>query len=257
MKTVVYKPHIVTYLDILGFQEIIKSKSAGYVSRLIRIVQDATRPSDWAAKGQDIRYQNFSDLCVVATPIKGRTQRFQSQGIFFLELIGLVHAQVKLLSEDVFLRGAVTIGPLVKSYNVLYGPGLVTAYHLEQKAEYPRIVVDPNALEMVRKDSIFWVHDQADDLEAIEKLLYTDESGVTYIDYLRAIERECDDPINEYTRFLNLHKRLIRSNLAKFSDDPRIYAKYQWLSQYHDEVVSERMSSEDRAKYLISDSSVE
>ncbi len=254
MKTVQYQLHIVMYLDILGFQEIITTRSAGFISRLIRIVQEATRPPKWFKEAQDTRYENFSDLCVIATPIKGDSQLSQSQGLFFLELLGLVHAQVALLSEEIFVRGAVTIGPLVRSYSVLYGPGLVAAYQLEQTAVYPRIVVDHKALEVIRKDPRLWVHDRESELESIGNLTRRDTEGVTYIDYLRASETEFDAPEHEYPAFLKLHKRLIQSNLAKYSDDAKISAKYAWLAGYHDTIVRERLLPEDWPRYLISKS---
>lgn len=250
MKTVQYEPHIITYLDILGFQEIVATKSAGFISRLIRIVQEATRPPEWATKEEGIRYQNFSDLCVIATPIRGHSEPHHSEGLLFLELIGLVHAQAQLLDEGVIVRGGVTIGPLVMSYNVLYGQGLVNAYHLEQAAVYPRIVVDPDALETVRKDPIFWVHDQESEMEGIQNLLRT-EQGVSYVDYLRVIELEVDDSDPDYFDFLKKHKDLIQSNLIKHSGNARIREKYEWLSQYHNKVVNDRFNAEHRGDFLI------
>jgi hypothetical protein len=250
MKTVLYEPHIITYLDILGFQEIIATKSAGFVSRLIRIVQTATRPHGWTTKGEGIRYQNFSDLCVTATPIRGHAQPYQSTGLFFLELLGLVHAQVDLVAQDVLVRGGITIGPLVMSYNVLYGPGLVKAYHLEQSAVYPRIVVDPDALALVRKDPIFWVNGRQSEIKGLRSLLRT-ENGVSYVDYLRASESEFDYPETDYFDFLKRHKQLIESNLQKHSGNARIRKKYEWLAHYHNTVVNKRIKRQHRGAFLI------
>ena len=251
MRTVQYEPHVITYLDILGFKDIVATKSAGFVSRLIRIVQQRTRPSGWTVKVQGIRYQNFSDLCVIATPIRGHQQRYDSQGLFFLELLGLVHAQTALLEEEVFVRGGITIGPLVMSYNVLYGPGLVKAYQLEQTAVYPRIVVDPDALKTVGNDSIFWVDDREKEMEGIQGLLRT-EQGISYVDYLRACDSEFDAPEYEYPAFLAKHRHLIQANLGLHTDNARIREKYEWLARYHNTVVSEQLSSEVQARYLIS-----
>ena len=250
MKTVSYEPHIITYLDILGFQEIIATKSAGFVSRLIRIVQTATRSDGWTTKGEGIRYQNFSDLCVTATPIRGRTQPHQSRGLFFLELLGMVHAQVDLIAQEVFVRGGITIGPLVMSYNVLYGPGLVKAYHLEQGAMYPRVVVDPDALELVKNDPIFWVNDQKSEIKGLQSLLRT-EDGVSYVDYLRASESEFNHPEADYFDFLKRHKELIESNLRKYSDNARIRKKYEWLAHSHNTVVNERVKPEFRGEFML------
>jgi hypothetical protein len=213
-------------------------------------VQENTRPPDWIAKDKDIHYQNFSDLCITATPVKGDAVPFHSQGIFFLELLGLIHAQVGLLGQGVFVRGGITIGPLVKSYNVLYGPGLVKAYELEQTAQYPRIIVDPAALNMIRNDPIYWVHDRKTEMNAIHSLLKVEE-GISFLDYVRAIASELDEPEHEYPEFLMNHKRLIELNLALHANSQRVRQKYEWLARYHNNVINERLKPEARWKYSV------
>lgn len=181
-------------------------------------MQEATRPAEQATREYEIQYQNFSDLCVIATPIKTGVRSPKSKGLLFDELLGLVHAQVELLNEGIFVRGAVTIGPLVRSYRVLYGPGLIAAYRSEQAvARNPRIIVTPETFEQLKKEPALWAHDLESEIESIDKLTSTDMYGVKFIDYLQAIEEEFDTPESDYPEFLKQHKELIEQNLVKYS----------------------------------------
>ncbi len=253
MKTVQYQPHVITYLDILGFQELIDTRSAGFISKVIAIVQGATRPAEWVTKEYETQYQNFSDLCVVATPIKADEKPPKSKGLLFDELLGLVHAQVELLNEGIFIRGAVTIGPLVRSYRVLYGPGLIAAYKSEQAvARYPRIVVTPETFQQLKNEPALWTHDDLEsELESIDKLISTDTYGVKFVDYLQAIEEEFDTPESEYPAFLKQHKELIEQNLVKYCASKSIRAKYAWLRQYHNSTVRRRLGPQEGRRFLV------
>lgn len=253
MKTVEYQPHLITYLDILGFQELIDTRSAGFISKVIRIVQDATRPAERITKEYEVQYQNFSDLCVIATPIKTGGKSPKSKGLLFDELLGLVHAQVELLNEGIFVRGAVTIGPLVRSYRVLYGPGLIAAYKSEQAvARNPRIIVTPETFQEFKKEPALWAHDDLEsELESIDKLTSTDTYGVKFVDYLQAIEEEFDSPESEYPAFLNQHKQLIEHNLVKYCENKSVRAKYAWLRQYHNLTVRRRFGPRESRRFLV------
>ena|ERR1039458_9816092 len=68
-KTVLYEEALVTYLNILGFRELVQTESAGRISRTIRLVRDALKPSHDRAKLYEMTYQSFSDLTVVSIPV--------------------------------------------------------------------------------------------------------------------------------------------------------------------------------------------
>jgi hypothetical protein len=253
-KIVAYQPHVISYVDILGFQEIVQTRSAGYISKLIRILQSSTRPNSRVEKDWGTRYQNFSDLCVIATPIRSPTSKaVQSQ--LELELRGLASAQLRLLHEGVFLRGAVTVGLLVKSYNVLYGPGLIAAYRAEQSlALYPRIVVTDDAFNALRSELETPSIDRSQaggKSESVRDCLRVDEANVAFIDYLRLAECERFVLKVGYPHLLQTHKSIIEANLFKFRGIPRVREKYEWLWQYHDDTARRRFEPIEAARFFI------
>jgi hypothetical protein len=148
--------------------------------------------------------KNFSDLTLMSTPLRRRTR--PSLGAIFFQLLGLVHAQVDLIhQEGIVIRGAVTVGDVVKSYRQLFGPGIIDAYRIESKiANYPRIVVERRVLDEINANERLWVHDREDELKAVGGLLRQDEKdGCLYIDYLRVIRDQCEG--TEFDEFVHKH----------------------------------------------------
>ena len=94
-----YEPHLMTYIDILGFRELVAKKSPNFISRAIRRVQEITEPDPRIRKANKEHYVNFSDLIVHTVPILSPSNQKSPDGLVFLEIIHLVHAQVALLGE--------------------------------------------------------------------------------------------------------------------------------------------------------------
>lgn len=67
-----YERSILTFIDILGFSELIANKSAGDISRSIRVVREAVQPRRFKSAFKEIPeadFRNFSDLCIIGTPM--------------------------------------------------------------------------------------------------------------------------------------------------------------------------------------------
>jgi hypothetical protein len=229
-KKVEYSRSILSYVDILGFRDLIETKTAGEISRLLRILAESVRPNR-TFEPTEIKFTNFSDTVI-------RTMTCAEPGMAYLiyELKSLVYAQMALIPEGVTVRGAVTIGNVVQSWGVLYGPALIRAYELESAhGSPPRIVIDGEALNTI--NPAFDSRKFADDLAGLVK-----EDGETlFLDYLSACEHEMNVPEQEYPAFLELHRNFIRTNLKRFQDDTKKLPKYEWLKNYHDATIEEHL----------------
>jgi hypothetical protein len=238
MRVVSYSLHLVTYLDILGFRELIKHKSADAISKMIRLVREAAAPDSEDKKELKQEFEHFSDLVIITTPVYSPENIAFPIGLVFAELLKLAIAQVRLIDESILVRGALTIGNLVRSYNVVYGPGLIRAYELEHDhAFFPRIVVDKLLLRELRTNPALRHHDYKTEIKEIKSLIRRDDDGLFFVDYLRAIESELRD-YDSYFEFLSTHRELVKNGLRKFSDKKRIRRKYLWLRKYHNSTVS-------------------
>ena len=138
-RVVKYQPSIVTYLDILGFKSLVGQKTAGEISRILRIMKETVAPDPELAGVLASQVQYFSDLAVRVIPVEVGSKGY---GDVFGELLSLVHIQYALLTEGILVRGGMTFGDIIKSWGLLYGPGLITAYQLEVEAMSISAVAD-------------------------------------------------------------------------------------------------------------------
>jgi hypothetical protein len=216
-KTVQYKRSIVSYIDILGFRDLIESKPAGEISKILLILAESVEP-DPLFKSARVRFTKFSDTVIRSTPFSLRKPQK-----FIFELRHILHSHIALIPQGIIVRGAVTIGDVVQSWKVVYGKGLVWAYELESKKDSPpRIVIDSDVVAKLRLN---FENEENGELNRLLRTVRTDDS-VTYLDYLRACEIELNVPEQEYPLFLRLHRDLIRSCLRMYADRLSVLQKY-------------------------------
>ena len=228
-RRVEYTRSIVTYLDILGFRELIETKTAGEISRILRILTESVKP-DGISSSQGLRFTEFSDTVIRSVPL---VRRYPHNFIF--ELRSILYAQIALIPQSVLVRGAVTIGDSVQSWRRVYGRAIVRAYDLEQvPGGQARIVVDEEALTSILPAI------EKEGLDSELRSLVRKEGSRTFLDYLRACEGELNVPEQEYPIFLELHRDLIRNGLSRYAGRPPVLAKYEWLKEYHERTLQER-----------------
>jgi hypothetical protein len=250
-RKVEYTQSIISYLDVLGFRDLIDNKSAGHISRIVRILKEKAKPDQEISKGNGVKFFNFSDTVIRITPIKSQVNQKDKAGNLFWEILDLVHIQYHLICQEIILRGAVSAGDIVKSWGVMYGPGLVNAYELEQRASFPRIIVDPKVFQLLRETSSLWLHDFEEERKAIMNLLKKDTDGHWFVDYLRSIETEMDYPEEDYPKFIRKHADLIADGLVRQRLNSRVVKKFKWLKQYHNSTVIERFDKVSRKGLLV------
>jgi hypothetical protein len=69
------------------------------------------------------------------------------------------------------------------------------------------------------------------------RLLKKDTDGVWFIDYLRVMAAQVEDPV-AYLRFLKAHRQLILDRLSEFKQLNSVLTKYGWLVTYHNTWVN-------------------
>ncbi len=232
-KRVQYTRSIISYLDILGFRDLIESRSAGEISQILTILAESVEPSSMF-KNEKIQFTKFSDTVIRSMPESKHYPRN-----FLFELRSILYSQIALIPRGITVRGAVTIGEIVQSWKVVYGRGVIRAYELESmKDSPPRIVIDNDALSSVRP-----AIEREDLTEELDGLIRT-EGSMTYLDYLRACEGELNVPEQEYSMFLRHHRDLIRSGLQEQAARPGVLRKYEWLKDYHQRTLEDRFGQE-------------
>lgn len=243
MSKINYQKSIVTFIDILGFGDFVNRTKCKSVNRVLNAVEKATSPikiDDLADKNVHAEVLCFSDSIVRVRKIDPDPKKQYPSGLFFQELINLVHAQGELIDLDIIIRGGVSIGGIYISESRVFGPGLIKAYELESKyAKYPRIIVDPELIYEYKTSPLLkakW-HSLKEDMEFTTRLLRQGDDGMWFVDYARAIESELDEP-EMYPIFLKRHKEVILSGAKLHEKLNDVLSKFIWMACYHNLIVS-------------------
>lgn len=242
-KKSMYQKAIVTFLDILGFSNLVSQSKPEKVKLVLDAVLSSTSPisiNDDVEEDDQAEVISFSDSIVRVRKYETKKNLEHQQGLLFQELISLVHAQGELIKHSIIIRGSVSFGDIYISSGQVYGPGLISAYELESKyALYPRIIIDPQLIEEYKTNKLLkakW-HSYEDEIEFVGNLVKQGDDGMWFIDYAKALERELDEP-EMYPIFLRKHREVIIEGAKKHKKLNSILSKYIWMANYHNKLVS-------------------
>ena len=237
-----YRPAIVTFIDVLGFRELVRKSSAEEIRKIVQLTQRkaSSDPDELTAleRKEDVNWTRtvaFSDSIIRVRPYDAE----YSEGPLFYEVIDLVHAQADLANQGIFIRGGMTVGDVYFENQSVYGPAFVRAYDLEsQYANVPRIVIGPEVFREFRKNPKLRKegHDLADEVHYLRKLLRRGEDGFWFVDYLTAIAGEMDNPDVDYPKFLERCRKFIIDAANATPTESKALQKYLWLAEYHNSV---------------------
>lgn len=216
-----FKECFVAFIDILGFKNIVKDQAT--ITRIDGII------TGWLGTHANIEGQNaivpaghlkvtsFSDSIILSIPIG--TNGYYSYKMLRYLLSIIERIQFSLAKEGVWFRGGISWGHLHHEKNV-YGEGLDKAHQIEQSAEFPRVVLDPELLV-----NFFLEKGVAKDKEDFIKNMNVTYNEPTYSGkFIFENDKVKDD---ERDKIIDN----IRKNLYS-SKDKSIYSKYRWVVEY-------------------------
>lgn len=232
-----YARSLITFLDILGFGELVRVCTAEEVKDKLAALSELATPDRKYGSQFLPQTIQFSDSVVRVQPIDtGENAKYQI-GILFQEILDLAHAQAGLIEHGILLRGGMAIGDVQIEPNNVFGPGLVKAYNLESTfAVYPRIVIDPELLRESRSSLLLKseIHTPEEDSRYVHDLLCCGDDNFWFIDYCRVIH---DDYPSGYVRLLQQQRRVITEAATKYKAMSSVLVKYLWLARYHNDCV--------------------
>jgi hypothetical protein len=219
----VYKTSIITFIDYLGFKELLSNLPCNEVNQILSIFDaqcgmSLRHTSKSAELGTYYKYQ-FSDSLVRITCPKDNEK---IEELLLHEISYMTHNQLHAICyHNIFIRGGITIGDIFYDHNNgrVFGPGFIKAYELESKvAKQPVVVIDTDISGIVKAPRI------------------TDNNcDAPYINYL------CPENFNEHwaEHYFNDHKQKIINNFKQCYDRPKEKAKCEWLINYHNHIIIE------------------
>lgn len=219
-----YQRRAVAFLDILGFSQLVERADELEWRNAIESVLKTLRGTLAPNAAFDLRLSQFSDCIVISAPVEPYSVQ--------LVMTGSIMLANNLLQHMVLLRGGIAIGNLIHTDDVMFGPGMLTAYRSDASGGPPRISID----ETLSSEIASWHNDFG-----LEALMRTDSYDLTL-----ALHTLHDYHV--YTPEPGAGKVVLDEAAAKLSKQiawqcygaghsAPVRAKWLWMERYWNEVV--------------------
>ena len=147
-----YRTALISFIDILGFREIVNSRSCAEIAHALKLMRNFSEGDDSGEEYQ-ARLIQFSDSIIRIRPLDSKANEEGAYGVLFHELLDIGMMQGDLANLNIFIRGGMTIGEISYENETMFGPGFIRAFDLESKhANYPRVIVDRKIIEAMKTD---------------------------------------------------------------------------------------------------------
>ncbi len=225
-----FTKRFVVFLDILGFKTHVDrtGRDPDHFDLIFGVLNNLNDNLDaqlWRHPGLNREITQFSDSMVISWDFKDTTAMIHT----FEDLKNLIN---HLIRFQILVRGGISMGNLVHTEKVLFGPAMIDAYELESKsAIYPRVIFDMSNSGESQSEAF---------QEAIQELLdrriiSMDIDGFYYVDFFYNIHDHyaIADQSNRLRNHLAILARLIQNGLA--APAASIRKKYEWMrTKYND-----------------------
>lgn len=215
-----YKSCYVAFLDILGFKNIVNSKTCEEILEIYKKIEN--RPFFQIMRnGEALITPNSVRLKVMSDSICIYVEKDVKNALFALiETCALFQAHLADLEEPIFLRGAIVLGDIYAKGDKTFGPGLTKAYLLEEKVvKYPRIIIASDLIE----EGFENMTKQA--VDVIQKHLMLDSDYFMIINFLNFLNLPQIEKLRNY-----VGEKL--SGTSQEAYDISIREKYLYMQEY-------------------------
>ncbi len=248
-----YSKRMFAFLDILGFERLVNEsrRNPELVGKIANILKRSKQIALSTLKAKltilkvdpsQYLYRAFSDTSVISGPYVSHDD------LSFISMWIMYYQYFMWKEEKYFVRGAVVYGDIYYDEDVIFGPALVDAYHIESdegKAVWPRVLISESLLNKVTQTEL-----ERDFFEILRS-----DDNLVYLDYLRELfhliilgenkkltgERQQDFGM-PITLFED-HKQGILTQVYKLSKEEskaegkKVIRKYLELSRYHNDTI--------------------
>lgn len=246
-----YRPtqHLLAFVDTLGFYEEIQKNKSKKIERYLTVF--ALLKENWNKRPgkAELKISTIGDSIILGVDVDKSISKgmdLPANKSQFIESIynlcwAVAELQYSLAIEDIWTRGAITLGQLDfdPERGRLLGPAFHKAYNLESSvAIFPRVIVDGVVIRATgintTSDFIDAIHsDKSDKSDKSVPLLYNyyltqgptefAQDVPTFIDFVGWGSQQFDT---------SQLKVLAEYLLKRMKDDVEHFAKYRWLANY-------------------------
>lgn len=170
------KTYYIAYFDILGYKAFFEDNENDvfeFLNSNIKLAKDIVRKTKPNSVFSDIKFiiKSFSDNFIILIEDEGKSDGYQEVKVLSY-LLGLF--QLRFLKRyKLLVRGSITKGKAYIDNNIVFGEGLIRAVTLEERANFPRIIIDSER-NRIGEEICFGL---------TEKCISKDEDDRYYIDF--------------------------------------------------------------------------
>lgn len=228
-----YKNSVVTFVDILGFSDMVVRKMESEISEMLDAIGE-TAGQPIGPDGEGTKVLIFSDSVIRARPLGSET----IYDALLHEIQDLAVSQWQLLEFGLLIRGGTTVGDVSLNESRGFGPAFVRAYALESSlASAPRIVIDPYVIEEIRSHLRVQAPGEGRQvlIDELRNHIRQGDDGVWFIDYMNSVARtsKADDMLAS----LGTIRAYIIEQAQALGSSSLILPKYLWLVRYFNQSV--------------------
>lgn len=246
---------ITVFIDILGFSERVlnaKLEDITEIERDISSVQTIFEHNlevNSRSKADFEMHQlsqktvlAFSDCVVIHVPFTSAATNSDGIAPIIGEINVLAISQAECISEEgIFMRGAIDIGWWYQNKSTLISPSFIRAYRMECKVKYPIIAFTNDVFKyLLKQEQVENIGEKYPNVYLLKDIFRTEIMGENTIHYLDYINVVCADfsKLEDTEIWLSKHAKKIKIAHGKAPTTAK--NKYEWLANYHNEVVNER-----------------
>ena len=219
-----YKPHIVGFLDVLGFSEKIRADSDG--KSLSDYFNHALVEQHFNHNYRDLHLEVISDSIIIYqeySPTADAVDLLQMSRKF---LHVVCEIQCRMHSRGNLIRGGIAMGAFYKKGTIMVGPALLKAIELEKEAKVPMILCE---FDSEQQKLVARAINEGYLINPVPTFL-TDSPSTTPNRFMLASLRHGLLPSPEDAA--NTLHQVISHIKIGLSGNPIHFSKYRWLGRY-------------------------
>lgn len=231
-------PYVICYIDFLGTKKAMldtPNKTIATYKEIYKIiikVLERIITRDEFPTVNEIEYKIFSDNMIIAAKYDINNKEDLNEKTACLSMACAMFQYGVLASCGILLRGGICTGSLYFDNTFVMGPGLVSAYVLENySALYPRIVVDPKLITCIGGLNA----NLSDKYKS--PIIYDDfeDTKIYYLNYLLYSRLYSGDNNKEaYKQIDNIDTiNFALISIENATSDIKVLRKIRWAKYYH------------------------
>lgn len=225
---------VVAFIDVLGFSNFSTSaadfqdaqKTLSMIAAAINDSRTFVRqsfPHDQGALELGAALKFFSDNLAFACPCDADETANRAAIRFIIRCTQ--RYQLRMALNGYFVRGAMTIGPICLTDEIIFGSALVECYQGESKAAIvPRVLLSDPIRKLLSQPQANGRRDSPSDGD----LICLDIDGRWFVNYLQAAIE--DSGVN--WSFIERHKQNVLASLSRTTRHD-VLPKFGWACRYH------------------------